>query len=600
MPNRSAISGLLSRPGNLVFPPNLPYMHDLEAAHGRIVHQASGHVVVYNRRGLRILATDPDGHPLHECEWVFNAGGMPILGRARLCLDWGQWVGIKPGGLINETKLNLSTRPGWQRLQSDDLRLMAAEAMHVPIDEVRFFYGDADLAIDSNGIATIRHCKDALFVLPDGTFTGARFMACMGAMHWHRIDFLPVVELFQSLLPGTGSAAFEFIRGLYDDQNERSVEPLPLRYRGIPTYPSHAAFQLFSSFFTPVGPSGTAPLPVFMDQSRSHEVEWLPASDPPRRYFGDNRRLCVTVKGCVVTKVTRSDDPTGLPYIAQGPGRMGPCERTAHVEEHELILCDRGRETIMPANPQWGALDDTPGPRPSACVISWDSVFSPSPPEVKPGEAFAAAVLYPDDAVPIGELPTQPFVADYLRDLVEEDRDLAQAVRRAYRILIRRFDAAIMNLLMDDRVRNYTVLFEHDAFAQRQAQMLWNQYAAAQRLEWIRAIRMVRADGESVLAATGRYDVIYDWIPFSWYDRRDLLQGVLEECHACAGVAAHVFVVGPSDLSTEFGRAGLEVEWMLAVETLPTFRMHQSILPRATVKPGVTVYRARKGRRLTT
>ena len=51
-------------------------------------------------------------------------------------------------------------------------------------------------------------------------------MSCMGAMHWARIDFLPVVELFQSLLPGTGSAAFELIRGLYDDQNPK--EPVPL------------------------------------------------------------------------------------------------------------------------------------------------------------------------------------------------------------------------------------------------------------------------------------------------------------------------------------------------------------------------------------
>ena len=74
-------------------------------------------------------------------------------------------------------------------------------------------------------------------------------MACMGAMHWDRIDFLPVVELFQSLLPGTGSAVFELIRGLYDDQNVPLQTPLALRYRGIPTYPSEAAFRLFQPLF---------------------------------------------------------------------------------------------------------------------------------------------------------------------------------------------------------------------------------------------------------------------------------------------------------------------------------------------------------------
>ena len=71
----------------------------------------------------------------------------------------------------------------------------------------------------------IRQRKDAFYVLQDGDFEQARFMSCMGAMHWSSIDFLPVVELFKSLLPGTGSAVFELIRGLYDDQNEGKSTP---------------------------------------------------------------------------------------------------------------------------------------------------------------------------------------------------------------------------------------------------------------------------------------------------------------------------------------------------------------------------------------
>ncbi len=136
-------------------------------------------------------------------------------------------------------------------------------------------------------------------------------MACMGAMHWERIDFLPVVELFQSLLPGTGSAAFELIRGLYDDQNETA--PRPLRYRGIPTYPSEAAYKLFGAFFTPRAPEGGDPFVLFMDPPRSHEVTWLPAAEPPRRHFDADRRLCVTIQGPIVQKVTLADDPAGLP-----------------------------------------------------------------------------------------------------------------------------------------------------------------------------------------------------------------------------------------------------------------------------------------------
>ncbi|MEK7337381.1 MAG: hypothetical protein AAB111_07860, partial [Nitrospirota bacterium] len=226
---------------SLRFSANQSLAHQFDQSGGRVVRQSTGHLVFYRPDGRRFLATDPDGHPLHECEWGVDPRGRTVLVRARLRLDWGRWVGLKPGGLVNETRLNLATKPGWQRLKAEDLRHMAAQAMRVPIEEVRFFYGDEDLVIDAHGQATIRHRKDAFYVLEDGTFESARFMSCMGAMHWEQIDFLPVVELFKSLLPGTGSAAFELIRGLYDDQNEGQPSPRPLRYRGIPTYPSEAA-----------------------------------------------------------------------------------------------------------------------------------------------------------------------------------------------------------------------------------------------------------------------------------------------------------------------------------------------------------------------
>src|SRR6185437_6593561 len=109
----------------------------------------------------------------------------------------------------------------------------------------------------------------------------AHFMSCMGAMHWASVDFLPVVELFKSLLPGTGSAAFELIRGLYDDQNEGRGDPLPLRYRGIPAYPSEAAFRLFKSFFIPHAPPGQNACSFFMVPPKAHQVDGFPWPTPP-------------------------------------------------------------------------------------------------------------------------------------------------------------------------------------------------------------------------------------------------------------------------------------------------------------------------------
>ena len=259
----------LTRPGHVHFAENQAVLHPLRnnalvpstCEHGtlwRLPDKASGvkvlvtathHAIFYGEHGQRILYIDPGGTPLHECAWDSHPD-PPRLLRARVQLDWGQWIGIKPEGLINIANFDLSAKPGWQRLTSVDLQNMAARAMGVSRDEVALFYDDDSLKLDAHGQITIRHRKDALYVLEDGDFERRRFMACMGAMHWGRIDFLPVVELFQSLLAGTGSAVFELIRGLYDDQNIGG-SPRVLRYRGIPTYPSPQAFRLFSTYFTP-------------------------------------------------------------------------------------------------------------------------------------------------------------------------------------------------------------------------------------------------------------------------------------------------------------------------------------------------------------
>src|SRR6266545_4366246 len=185
----------LHTPGHLWFPSTRALAKSFAQAGGHVEHFGTGHLVFYRPDGRRFLATDPAGNPLHECEWELNVQGDVSLTRARFRLDWGQWVDLKPGGLVNEMRLNLASKPGWQRVTPDDLCAMAAQALRVSIEEVRWFYRDEDLSIDTQGMATIRHRKDAFYVLDDGGFDRARFMSCMGAMHWDHIDFLPVVEL---------------------------------------------------------------------------------------------------------------------------------------------------------------------------------------------------------------------------------------------------------------------------------------------------------------------------------------------------------------------------------------------------------------------
>ena len=580
----------LQTPGHLQFSENIPFKEHLDRAGGRVVQQPTGHLVFYRSDGRRFLAADPAGNPLHECEWRVDGRGKATLGRARIKLDWGAWVGLEPSGLINEMTLNLATKPGWQRLKADDLRAMAAGALRIPLEEVRWFYRDEDLSISQSGTATIRHRKDALYVLEDGDFERASFMSCMGAMHWESIDFLPVVELFKSLLPGTGSATFELIRGLYDDQNARNTSPPSLRYRGIPTYPSEAAFRLFSSFFVPRAPRVQEALSLFMDPAKAHEVVWLPSPTQPRRYFDTAAGCCLTVQGGTLQKVTMADDAAGLPFLNPGRRRFVPCDRTAQIVHGQVIVKDRDQAhsvaTRIPEECREEALQSV-----SVSPIDWRSLFQKGIPPIAPREAYGAVLLYPKDETEIGEVASQPFVADYIQDMAEQDREIGNILARAERILIENGDAVIASCITFDRPRDYTAQVHLPAVAQKQAQQLWSVCAQLERWDWLKRIRLVplthwRQHATSVNA----FDLAYQWMPFAAGDDRARLLTAIQELRRALRVGGHAFVVGPSSLLGCLAPLGFRMIWREPVEQLPTFRMHRTILPKARLKAGLTLY----------
>ncbi|HKO30105.1 MAG TPA: hypothetical protein VJU54_03130 [Nitrospiraceae bacterium] len=579
--------------GHLRFSTNLSFAQNLEQAGGRVVRQPTGHVVCYRSDGRRFLATDPEGNPLHECEWGTDATADAVLLRARIRLDWGQWIGLKPAGLVHETSLNLASKPGWQRLKTDDLRMMAAQALRVPIEDVRFFYRDKDLLIGPTGRATIRQRKDALYVLGDGDFEQARFMACMGAMSWSAIDFLPVVELFQSLLPGTGSAVFELIRGLYDDQNEGQAHPRPLRYRGIPTYPSKAAFRLFSSFFTPHASGGNDPFTLFMNPERSNQVTWLPADTPLIRYFDQRTKACLTFQGDFLHKVTVASDSSGLSYMSPKGRRFVPYDRSAEIAGAHITLKDRDRETTLPLPiPQGRPVQSSE--RLAMSPVDWRSVFAQGVPFIPPADAYGAVLLYPDDEAEIGECAAQPFVADYIQDLGEQDREIGTVLSRAEHVLIDNGDAVVATCITFDRPRDYTVLVRYPAFAQKQAQQLWTVCAELQRWDWLSHVRFVSSKEPHDRDTPHPYDVVYHWVP---YDSGELPVSLAERIEAISRIlqeGGHAFVIGPVQMGQYGASHGLHVCWEEPVEQLPTFRMHRTILPKARLKDGLTLFHMKK------
>jgi hypothetical protein len=584
---------ILSRPGSITFPANQPYLRDFTGSGGRLVRQPSGHLVFYDRHGRRVLATDPDGTPLHECEWIVDRDGSVRLTRARIHLDWGQWVGITSGGMVNETTLDLSKKAGWQQIRSDDLRRLAAQSLGVPLEEVRFFYTDDDLIINTTGQATIRHRKDAFYVLEDGTFEKARFMACMGAMHWARIDFLPVVELFQSLLPGTGSATMELIRALYDDQNPTG--PLSLRYRGIPTYPSEAAYRLFGAFFVPQHPSGGDPFPIFMDAPRSHEVTWLPAPGPPQRHFDPERKLCVTVHRGAIQKVTVRDDPAALPFLSPWKNGFSPCDRRATVRNGILTLNDGEVRTDVALRSTWGVMRDTPETTHPTYPVGWRSLFRDAPPQPEPTEAFGAVLLYPADETEISEVASYPFVADHLQDCIEQQPEVGNLVARAERVLIDHWDGAITTCVALDRPRDYTVLYTRPAFAQKHAQTIWNQLATAGHLEWARRITFVRKATQQQTVYAKQYELIYQWVGVERFNHRAKLVETVRLLEGALAPRGLAFVVGPPALGPLLGSHRFRVIRTEPVETLPSFRMHRTILPKARLKAGLTLFHVLRG-----
>jgi hypothetical protein len=216
-------------------------------------------------------------------------------------------------------------------------------------------------------------------------------------------------------------------------------------------------------------------------------------------------------------------------------------------------------------------------------------------PKILPREAFEAVPLYPQDDTEISEVAAQPFVADYLDDLGEQDREIGRLRSQAERVLIANGDAVIATCILFDRPRDYTVHIRHVAYAQRQAQQLWTQCAEVKRWEWLQRIRMIAADTpEELMAGHELYDLMYHWLPYDLFGSSSTLKPSITRLSEALRRGGDAFVVGPAELREVLIREQWEVCWDQSVGSLPTLRMHQTILPKARVKTGLTLFHLRR------
>jgi hypothetical protein len=259
-----------------------------------------------------------------------------------------------------------------------------------------------------------------------------------------------------------------------------------------------------------------------------------------------------------------------------------------------VILKDRDRETTLAVTLPQGSLEQSSEPV-AMSPVDWRSVFVQGVPLIPPADAYGARLLYPEDESEIGECAAQPFVADYLQDIGEQDREIGAALSRAERVLIDNGDAVVATCIMFDRPRDYTVLVRYPAFAQKQAQQLWNVCAELQRWDWLSRIRFVPAEGLHDHKAPHSYDLVYHWMPYDSGDLPASLAERMKEISQTLQGGGNAFVIGPAQLGRQASSHGLHVCWEEPVEQLPTFRMHRTILPKARLRAGLTLFHMKKG-----
>ncbi|MBT5377225.1 MAG: hypothetical protein HOL15_10460 [Nitrospinaceae bacterium] len=615
MKNTDKLINALTGEGSLTFAGNLEYASALEKkipelesqkhegsthwfengsasiANTRVIVNTTGHIIFFNEEGRRFLSTDPEGHPLHEALWVHDdASGETQLAQARMQLDNQQWVGIKPRAKTFQTQIDISSHDGWEKMSLDDLREKAAEAWRVPFSEVKYFYNDEHMIHQGDGKYNIQLTKDALYALHEGSFDKSLFISFMFQVNWAKLDLIPVVELFQSTLPGTGGAVFEFIWGIYNDQSREEALP-PLKYRGLPTYPSKEAFNIFSAFFEPKGPEGKDIKRIFMDPMTSHEITWTPQKHAPVRYFSDTQKISLTAQDGYLYKVTAYDDPIIFPYTNCSGVKKPPIEREVRVANQSFTLLEGKLGREIPFNPLWGLRPQTyPTKLQTKYPFNWKWFFNGEPPVVDATKSLYTVPFYPEGAADIDESSLQPMVLDQIFHYMEMAPAMPHRLEKIDKVLIHTFDTVLAGCIDCTKEREYTVLYSDAEFAQKNAQLLWNYAASRDQLSNLEKVSFLPEKDHIAHAYSTQYGLIFKWIPFMYHPDRVACESMLQALTGALQPGGFLYLVGPRPLQGLFEHYGLDTLYNDPVYNMPFFRQHLKMCPENQVNPDLCVF----------
>lgn len=582
-------------------------------ANTRVKIYPSGHMVFYNSEGRRFLSTDPEGNPLNECEWEKDPKtGEARLAYVRMQIDCQLWFGIKPAAKTFSSGLDMKGQDGWESMTKEDLQKKAAKAWNIPLAEVKHFYKEEKIFPLGDGKYEVQLVKDGIYALLDNTFNDKVFVSYMPSLNWAQLDIIPVVELYQSTLPGCGAAAFELLWGLYEDQCRETKLP-SLRFRGIPTFPSQQAFNIFSAFLIPKAPEGEDLMDVFMDFHRSHEIEWSPRPDPPLRYFSSEHSICLTVQDHFLYKITVFSDPAGTPYInaavpslkkqsesgkkkdryeEEGWRPYSSCRRQLYVGEKSIQLIDDGEitreiplQSLWQIAPQKGPMKPLP-----SYPFTWKHFFDGAPPEVDPVQAILTVPLYPEGATEVEEPSLQPLVVDQILFYMENYPDMSARLEKTESVLIHTFDTVISGCIDCKKQREVTVLYSSPEWAQKNAQQLWEHAASKNQLEALQKVSFLSEEKNIESAYLKKYDMIYKWLPFAYYQDRTACDGMLSSVLDVLNDHGLLFLVGPKQIRGLFESYSLNCISHDLIADMPYFKQHLRMYPETLIKPDVEVF----------
>ena len=566
-------------------------------ANTRVKVYPTGHMAFYNDEGRRFLGTDPGGHPLHEAKWGKNPStGGTCLEAARMQLDALQWVGIRPQARTFQSQIDIKGQPGWEDMTLDFLREKAAEVWRVPVSEVNYFYDEGNLVPLGDGKYNVKLTKDSLYALPDGNFEGRKiFLSFMFQVNWARLDIIPVVELFQSTIPGSGGAVFEFIWGIYEDQSrEEALDTL--RYRGLPTYPSTAAYNIFASFFIPKAPKGEEDiLKVFMDPNRSHEVTWSPQPNPPWRYFNDDSKLCLTIHNGHIYKVTCYDETNPIPYINRSIGGNPSCQREIQVAVNSFTLIDGQKNKAIPFHVDWNVSPQTDLPaKIPEYAFNWKWFFNGFPPQVDKIKSIYTVPFYPEGKTEIDEPALQPMALDQIIYYMEMAPGMPAKLEKVERVLVHTFDMVIAGCIDCTHEREYTILYSDPELAQKNAYQLWDYAAKRKQLDNLKKVSFLPEKEHLEEVYNDKYGMIFKWIPMFYFQDRGVCEQILASAVRALLPDGILFLVGPRAIKGLFDHYGLDCSYSDLIMNMPFFRQHLKICPENLINQDIAVFLAEK------